>query len=98
MVSIHTRRFRILLLYAVLLLPAVVWGANAALHGNKNSPFEWVPATFKPRQEYEDFRRAFGSGEVLIVSWSGCTIDSADLKLLTDSLQRADLFHSAAGE
>ena len=46
------------------------------MHTNKNSPFEWVPASFLPRQEYEEFRRDFGSGEVLVVSWPGCTVDS----------------------
>ncbi len=98
MVSIQTRRFRVLLLYAACLLPLILYGADAALQSNKNSPFEWVPGTFKPRQEYEEFRRAFGSGEVLIVSWPGCTIDSPDLELLTYSLQRRDLFHDPAGE
>ena len=95
--AIHTRRFRVLLLYAVCLLPAVIYGADAALRGNKNTPFEWVPSTFKPRQEYEDFRSAFGSGEVLIISWPGCTIDSPDLELLAKSLRRLDLFHDSAG-
>ncbi|MDZ4820358.1 MAG: MMPL family transporter, partial [Planctomycetota bacterium] len=98
MVSIQTRRFRILLLYAVCLLPAVVWGANAALHSQKNSPFEWVPTSFTPRQGYEEFRRDFGSGEVLIVSWPGCTVDSADLQLLSIILRRDDFFHSDADE
>src|SRR4051794_13551959 len=98
MISIQTRRFRVLLLYAACLLPAILWGANAALKSNKNSPFEWVPGTFQPRQEYEDFRRAFGSGEVLIISWPGCTVDSPDLQLLSESLRRVDLFHNSAGE
>ena len=73
-------------------------GANAALNNNKNSPFEWVPGSFQPRQEYEDFRRTFGSGEVLIVSWPGCTVDSPDLELLSHSLRRTDLFHNSTGE
>ena len=98
MVSIQTRRFRVLLIYAACLLPAILWGASLALNANKNSPFEWVPGTFRPRQEYEDFRRAFGSGEVLIISWPGCTVDSLDLQLLTKSLRRVDLFHNPAGE
>ena len=85
MISIHTRRFRILLLYAVCLLPAIIWGADAALRSNSNKPFEWVPSSFKPRQEYDDFRRSFGSGDVLVISWPGCTLDSPDLELLTKS-------------
>jgi len=98
MISIHTRRFRILLLYAVCLLPAIIWGADAAVRSNKNKPFEWVPSSFQPRQEYEDFLRSFGSGDVLIVSWPGCTIDSPELELLTKSLRRPDLFHDETGK
>ena len=98
MISINTRRFRILLLYAVCLLPAIIWGADAAVRSNKNKPFEWVPSSFQPRQEYEEFLRSFGSGDVLIVSWPGCTIDSPDLELLTKSLRRPDLFHDETGK
>ena len=96
--SIHTRRFRILLIYALCLLPAIVIGAKAALKSNKNSPFEWVPTSFAPRQEYEKFRREFGSGEVLVISWPGCTVDSPDLELLIASLRRPDLFHNEKDE
>jgi predicted RND superfamily exporter protein len=98
MVSVQTRRFRVLLLYAACLLPAVIWGAIAALQQSQNSPFEWVPSTFGPRQQYQEFCRDFGSGEVLIISWPGCTIDSPDLQLLTQSLRRTDIFHGADGE
>ena len=98
MISIHTRRFRILLLYAICLLPAIIWGADAAMRANKNTPLEWVPASFKPRQDYENFRRSFGSGDVLIISWPGCTVDSPDLEMLTKSLRRPDLFQDQAGK
>ena len=72
--------------------------AQRILSTNHNSPFEWVPASFAPRQDYEDFRRSFGSGEVLIISWPGCTVDSPDLELLAKSLRRLDLFSSPDGE
>ncbi|HEY4311414.1 MAG TPA: MMPL family transporter [Pirellulales bacterium] len=94
---LHKRRFQLLLIYALCLLPVVADGARHALRMNANSPFEWVPETFRPRQEYEQFRRTFGSGEVLIVSWDGCTIDSRSLDVLTRSLRRADLFRDAHG-
>ncbi len=97
-VSLPTRRMRLLLFYAVCLLPAIAIGAQRILATNHNSPFEWVPASFAPRQDYEDFRRSFGSGEVLIISWPGCTVDSPDLELLAKSLRRLDLFSSKAGE
>ena len=96
--SIPTRRVYLLLVYAVCLLPAIIYGAQRILHANKNSPFEWVPATFAPRREYEEFRRDFGSGEVLIVSWDGCTVDSSILANVTTNLNRPELFRSPSGE
>jgi hypothetical protein len=59
-VSLPTRRMRLLLFYAVCLLPAIAIGAQRILATNHNSPFEWVPASFAPRQDYEDIRRSFG--------------------------------------
>ncbi len=94
---LNKRRFQLLLIYALCLLPVLVDSARHALRTNANSPFEWVPATFRPRQEYEQFRRAFGSGEVLIVSWPGCTIESPALDVLSRSLRRPDLFRDARG-
>ncbi|HEV3418031.1 MAG TPA: MMPL family transporter [Pirellulales bacterium] len=96
--SVAKRRFQLLLLFAALLLPAIIYGAREVLRVNRNSPFEWVPTSFAPRQEYEQFRAAFGSGEVLVVSWPGCTIDSPELDFLTKSLRRPDLFESEARE
>jgi uncharacterized protein len=95
---LHKRRFQLLLIYALCLLPVVADGARQALRTNANSPLEWVPVSFRPRQEYERFRRDFGSGEVLIVSWAGCTIDSPALALFSKSLCRPDLFRDTAGK
>jgi uncharacterized protein len=95
---LNKRRFQLLLAYALCLLPVVADGARQALKTNANSPLDWVPASFRPRQEYEQFRRAFGSGEVLIVSWPGCTVDSPDLALLAKSLRRPGFFRSESGK
>ena len=77
--------------------PSSPTAPGTRLRTNANSPFDWVPESVPPAQEYEQFRRAFGSGEVLIVSWPGCTIDSPSLDCLTKSLRRPDLFRDAAG-
>lgn len=95
--SLAKRRFQLLLIYVLALIPIIADGAWHSLQLNANSPFDWVPLSFKPRQEYEQFRRAFGSGEVLIVSWRHCTVDSGALARLTQLLRRPDLFHNASG-
>lgn len=96
--SISTRRVYLLLVYAACLLPAIAYGAQQILHTVRNSPFEWVPSAFAPRQQYEQFRDDFGSGEVLVVSWAGCTIDSPLLENVVANLRRSDLFRSTSGE
>lgn len=96
--TLQTRRVYFLLLYAACLLPAIVYGAQRVLHTNKNTPFEWVPASFVARQEYEAFRSDFGSGEVLVVSWPGCTVNSPALNELVTNLRRPELFHNAADQ
>ena len=95
---LNKRRFQLLLIYALCLLPVVIDGAMHAMQTSANSPLEWVPASFRPRQEYEQFRRAFGSGEVLIVSWPGCTVESPAVALLAKSLRRPDLFRNENGK
>jgi predicted RND superfamily exporter protein len=95
---LNKRRFQLLLVYALCLLPVVADGARQSLRTNANSPLDWVPASFRPRQEYEQFRRAFGSGEVLIASWPGCTVDAPALELLTRSLRRPEFFRTENGK
>ena len=94
---LNKRRFQLLLIYALCLLPIVADGARQSLKSNANSPLDWVPATFRPRQDYERFRRDFGSGEVLVVSWPGCTVDSPELALLAKSLRGPIFFATIKG-
>lgn len=63
----------------VLLGAAAPWIARSAigvLSVDATTPMEWVPATFPPRQAYDRFTREFESGDVVIASWPGCTLDS----------------------
>ncbi|MEI6637306.1 MAG: hypothetical protein WCO99_12125, partial [Planctomycetota bacterium] len=61
----------------VLLAIATPWIARSALgllSVDSTTPIEWVPATFPPRQAYAEFTREFGSGDVVVASWPGCTL------------------------
>lgn len=90
--QLNKLRFQLLLIYALAILPVIAVSAIHALKLSANSPLDWVPATFRPRQDYEQFRQAFGSGEVLIVSWPGCTVDSPELALFAKYLRHPQLF------
>ncbi|MDA0809679.1 MAG: MMPL family transporter [Planctomycetota bacterium] len=92
------RRFRLLLFYLVAVLPLIGWGASQAMQTNANSPIDWVSDRFEPRAEYDRFREAFGAGDVVVVSWPGCTVDAESLDIFVDVLQRAPAFFDENGE
>ncbi len=89
------RQLRLLLVYAALALPAVSWGACRTLQSNHNSPLDWVPAEYPPRAEYAEFCRRFGPGDVVVMSWPGCTLDEARLDQLAKILRTAKVFYDA---
>lgn len=67
------------LLTLVALAVAAPWIASSAisiLSVDPTTPMEWVPATFPPRQAYDQFTREFESGDVVVATWPGCTLDS----------------------
>jgi len=62
-----------------LLGAAAPWIASSALgvlSVDATTPMEWVPATFPPRLAYDRFTSEFESGDVVIASWPGCTLES----------------------
>jgi len=76
------RRWRLLpvsLLTLAVLGAVAPWIAAAAigvLAVDATTPMEWVPDTFPPRLAYEQFTRTFESGDVVVASWPGCTLDN----------------------
>lgn len=88
------RRIRLLLVYAAVTLPAVVYGATAALRSNANSPLDWVTNEFPARRDYEEFCRQFGPGDVVVASWEGCTLDNVKLDAFAAELRNSSRFHS----
>ena len=88
------RRFKLAIAYGLLLLPAVILQASHAVRSGRNSPLTWAPAHSPARAEYDDFVRAFGPGDVVVISWQGCTIESRALDTVADVLQRDPRFFS----
>ncbi len=96
--SLQTSRIQLLLIYAAVALPWVVYGAAQATRTNANSPLDWVPATFAPRRDYDDFCRVFGPGDVVVASWPGCTIDQPRLDELANLLRKSPSFADGQGQ
>jgi hypothetical protein len=71
------RLFRLAVASSLLLAAAVPWVARAAiamLAAESTIPFDWVPAAFPARRDYARFTAEFGSGDVVVASWPGCTL------------------------
>jgi len=96
-VSAWKMRYLLLIGYAVAAIPLIVPGAVQVLQTGTNSPLEWVPPSFAPRQQYDRFRESFGGGDVVVMSWPGCTLDESRLDRLADALRRDRAFCDAEG-
>jgi predicted RND superfamily exporter protein len=86
------RQFRLLMLYALGLLPLIGFGAFQALQSNSNSPLNWVPATFPARAVYDEHTQRFGYGDVIFLSWEGCSLGEARLDEFLQSLRQGERF------
>lgn len=97
LLPIHRRRFRLLLIYGLLSLPWIIWGAQATLKVNANSPLDWVTEAFPARRRFDEFRRMFGSGDVVVVGWEGATIDDPRLPRMVHLLRNSKTFQLPDG-
>ncbi|MCC9602113.1 MMPL family transporter [Stieleria sp. JC731] len=88
-------RFRLLLIYLLLLAPWIAKGAMMTLQPEPNSPLDWVDGTFAARASYDQFSDDFGAGDVIVISWPGCTLDNPSLDRFTKSLRKAPAFQDS---
>ncbi len=91
------RRLRLLIVYLLAALPLIGWGASRAMQTNANSPIDWVTDDFAPRADYDRFRDVFGAGDVVVLSWPGCTVDSTELDTLDIVLKKSPVFSDDDG-
>ena len=71
-------------------LPVSIVGAVRAWHSNSNNIADWMPADFDATQKLMRFVELFGSDELLMISWPGCTLDDPRIKPYGEALlQRA---------
>lgn len=82
---------------AILLAPFVGWGASRTLRIAVDDATMWLPPDFPVRRHYDRFTRDFENGDVLIVSWPGCTIDDERLARFSEALRDASAFQDADG-
>jgi predicted RND superfamily exporter protein len=88
-------RIRLLGIYALILLPILVYGAVQALQSTNNSPIDWVDNSFAERRQYDQFVEMFGPGDSILVSWPACHWTDERLDTLIDILRSGPQFCDA---
>ncbi|MDY0165513.1 MAG: MMPL family transporter [Thermoguttaceae bacterium] len=78
--SFHAKAVFPLVLLIALSLPAVGWGVHQAFRTANNNVSQWLPEGFPQTEVYNRFREVFGSDDVAVVSWEGCTLDDPRLE------------------
>ena len=73
-------------LLLVLSLPWVAMGVRGALRSNTNDPRQWLPRGFQETDTYLWLQEHFGSDEITVVSWPGCTLDDERTERLAEAL------------
>jgi len=69
-------------------LPVLFFGAKRALDTNVNNIVDWLPGTFDETARLYWFIERFGSDEILVISWPGCTLGDERLDRLAAALAR----------
>lgn len=77
--------------------PFIVPAALGVLAVDGTTPLEWVPRGFEPRREYDEFAALFESGDVVVVTWPGCALDSPALDTLAAAAVGPDAPRDATG-
>jgi len=65
--------------------PLIAWAAFRVLTVEATTPIDWVPLEFAPRRAYQEFVKEFESGDVVVVSWPGCELESPALARLVEA-------------
>ncbi len=70
----HRYRVPVLILYTLLTV-VFFYGGKRAWDSNSNRIEDWLPASFDETADLVWFVSKFGSDELLMISWEGCTLD-----------------------
>ena len=87
-----TRYAWLTLLLLAAALPFVIFGAVKALKSTSNDPRQWLPRSFEETSKYDRFQEHFGSDEIAVVSWPGCTLDDSRVPTLAKALSDSAFF------
>lgn len=83
--STYKSRCLLSLLVAGIALPFVLYGASRCTQDMYTLPSRWLPETLDVQRSLRYFIDEFESGDFIVVSWPGCTLDDVRLLALEDA-------------
>ncbi len=78
-------------LVALVSLPVMLYGAKTAFDSLTNDVADWLPDDFPETEKVHRFARHFGSDAILVVSWTGCTVNDDRLDQFREGLLGAGI-------
>lgn len=82
-------RFGLPLIVGVTLIaPLAGFASLRVLQTSSNDRDQWLPQSFQAAQDFQTFKRRFGTQDAVIVSWPGCTVDDPRLDKLADEIMQ----------
>jgi hypothetical protein len=86
--SFYSRYGAWVCLLAALSMPVLIYGAKSAIESNRNDLLDWMPTSFGETARLFWFVERFGSDEIMVISWPGCSLDDPRLEQLSEELSR----------
>ncbi|MCG8583751.1 MAG: MMPL family transporter [Pirellulales bacterium] len=87
MATQYYHRFpRTISIVGLLTLPLLLFGVWQAYLTNANDVKDWLPSSSSAWDDYAWFLERFGSDEILMVSWQGCTLEDERLDRFAEML------------
>lgn len=80
-----------ILLSTVLIgLPVVVATTFEAMKTCRNDIVEWAAPDSSAHRDFAEFRKHFGSNDIVFLSWNGCSVDDPKLDVTHNALEEGD--------
>lgn len=74
----------------IAITPMLVIGAKRSIDSMCVAPEKWAPAGSQVRGDYDRFARQFEGGDLVILSWIGCTLDDPRLPRFAEAVREID--------
>ncbi len=85
--SRYRRRWFVATILMLATRPLIGFGAHQTMHSMLTLPSRWLPESFPERRALEQFVDEFESGDSVLISWPGCSVDDPRLAEIQSAIE-----------